>query len=209
LACGPLLAEVDVDRPMLGLQHLRLLGERINGCLMGVGLRDEATPNETPWQVFDVYTRGNDLVASYREPAGQPFHLQIYWRVLQSKKLMNGLLEAIVSIQTRLWEAYPRIVLHSMLSAAQARLDEGGVNFLSHHDWSYVEASPPGDFQPALDEPTPGMSRACWRYGDRFMERGVIRRLRVRGAFTPIASAEDAIKQIRADLASEPPPLTA
>ena len=41
LAWGPLLAEVDVERPMLGLRNLQLTGEKIDGCLMGVGVRDD------------------------------------------------------------------------------------------------------------------------------------------------------------------------
>jgi hypothetical protein len=209
LACGPLLAVLDVERPTLGLQKLQLLGENLDGWLMAVDVREDLTPTGETWPVADVYTRGHDLVATYREPAGQPFHLQVYWRVLGPAKFMSSSLEAIVSIQTREWEAYPFLAVTSALDVSHVQLDEGGVNFLSRHDWSYVEASPQGDFEPSVVEPSSELSRACWSYGKRFMERGVIRRLRLRGAFPPIANAEDAITQLRLEFASEPPPLTA
>ena len=209
VACGPLLAEVDVERPMLGLQKLRLPGETIDGSLMGVDVREELSTSDQTWTPLDVYTRGADLVATYREPAGQPFHLQVYWRVLEPRRLTSGVLEAIVSIQTREWEAYPYVAITSALDAADARRHDGGVNFLSRHDWSYVEVSPRGDFEPPLVAQTESIARACWRFEKRFMERGVIRRLRLRGAFAPIASAEDAIQQFQSEFAAEPPPLSA
>ena len=36
VACGPLLAELDVERPMLGLRIVRLSVETVDGWLMGV-----------------------------------------------------------------------------------------------------------------------------------------------------------------------------
>jgi hypothetical protein len=209
LACGPLLADLDVEQPMLGLQNLRLPNEMVDGRLMGVDVKNDSAVSEERWKATDVYTRGSDLVASYREPASQPFHLQVYWRVLEPREFLFGAFEAIVSIQTLQWEAYPYVTIRSALDVAQARRQKGGVSFLSRHDWSYVEASPSGDFDLALEESSPGLTGARWSYGNRFMERGVIRRLRLRGAFAPIANAEDAIEQILSEFASEPPPLTA
>jgi hypothetical protein len=209
LACGVLRAELDVERPMLGLRHLRLPSEPIDGWLMGVDVREAPHPSDQTWQPADVYTRGRDLVATYREPLGEPFHLQMYWRVCEPKGFESGGLEAIVSILTREWEAYPLISLTSALDVSHAHVYERGVSFLSRHDWSYVEVSPVGDFEASISRLGSGMSQACWSYGKRFMERGVIRRLRLRSAFVPIGNAEDAIERISAEFASEPPPLTA
>jgi hypothetical protein len=210
LACGPLLAEVDVERPTRGLHNLRLSVEAIEGWLMGVNAAAETAAADEPWQPTDVYTRGNDLVATYREPLGQPFNLQIYWRVLTPKNRQSAALESIVSIQTREWEAHPHVTLTSALAVHSARLENGGVIFRSHHDWAYVEATPPGDFTPsACESKAANLHAAAWTYGNHFMERGVIRRLRLRGAIVPIAEAEDSIEQLSADLIAEPPPLTA
>jgi hypothetical protein len=204
-ACGALTAELDVQRPMDGLHLLQVSADAVSGRLMAVDVNDSSRSSEPLWIPSDVYTRGGDLVATYREPAGQPFHLQMYWRALAGGRRDAAVLEAIVSIQTPEWEAYPFISLSSSLDGCAARLDQGGVNFQSQRDWGYVEASLPGDFAPGTVHP----ASSRWTYGKLFMERGVIRRLRLRGAFVPIAEAEDAILQIRASFESEPPPLTA
>jgi hypothetical protein len=210
LACGALLAELDVERPTRGLHNLRLSIEKIEGYLMGVNVAAENADDAEPWRPADVYTRGDDLVATYREPLGQPFTLQIYWRVVAPKNRQSAALESIVSIQTREWEARPHVTLTSALAVDSAQREDDGVIFRSHHDWAYVEASPPGDFTPsACESNAPSLHAAAWTYGNHFMERGVIRRLRLRGTIVPIAEAEDSIEQLGADLISEPPPLTA
>jgi hypothetical protein len=210
LACGGLLAELDVERPSRGLHNLRLGIEKVEGRLMSVYVDAENAATDEPWTPTDVYTRGYDLVATYREPRGQPFTLQIYWRVLPLKNRQSAALESIVSLQTREWEAHPHVTLMSALAVHSARLEDGGVLFRSHHDWAYVEATPPGDFTPsAYESKAPSLQAAAWTYGNHFMERGVIRRLRLRGTIVPIADAEDALEQLSDDLIVEPPPLTA
>jgi hypothetical protein len=210
LGCGGLLAEIDVERPTRGLHNLQLGVEKVEGYLMGVNVVADNAVSEAPLQPTDVYTRGNDLVATYREPLGLPFTLQVYWRVLTPKNRQSAALESIVSIQTREWEAHPHVTLTSALAVHSAQLENGGVIFRSHHDWAYVEATPPGDFIPsACESKASNLHAAQWTYGNHFMERGVIRRLRVRASIVPIAEAEDGVGQLRADLVAEPPPLTA
>lgn len=210
LACGALLAEIELQRPTRGLRNLRLPGETVDGWLMGVDVAAEDAAADEPWQPTDVYTRGSDLVATYREPLRQPFTLQVYWRVVAPKDRQAAVMEAILSIQTREWEAHPYVTLNSALAVDSARLENGGVIFRSHHNWAYVEVTPPGDFSPSAGETTAqGLCRSHWSYGKHFMERGVIRRLRLRGAFMPIAEAEDAVETLRTELVTEPPPLTA
>jgi hypothetical protein len=210
LACGALLAELDVERPTRGLHNLTLSVEKLDGWLMGVTVAGDRVDGDAPWQVTDVYARGRDLVATYREPQGQPFNLQVYWRVLETVDRQAAALEAIVSIQTREWEAHPHVVLCSALNVDSATLESGGILFRSHHDWAYVEATLPGDFNPATGaaSETRGPS-STWTYGNHFMERGVIRRLRLRGAIVPIVEAEDAVERLTKQLVAEPLPLTA
>jgi hypothetical protein len=210
VACGALLAEIDVERPTRGLHNLRLGVEQVEGYLMGVNVVANDAVADESWQPTDIYTRGNDLVVTYREPLGQLFTLQVYWRVLLQRNRDAAALESIVSIQTREWEAHPHVTLSSWLGVHNAQLQNGGVSFRSHHDWAYIEATPPGDFTPSASESKVLNLRAAqWTYGNHFMERGVIRRLRLRGAFVPVAEAEDAIEQMSADLIAESPPLTA
>jgi hypothetical protein len=205
VASGSLAAELDVEQPMLGLTHLQWHGEQLAGSLMAVDVRDSGHPVQQRWLPADVYIRGGDLVATYREPAEEPFHLQVYWRALAPSDDSATTLEAIVSIQTPQWEAYPYITVGTSLVASQAQLLNGSVALHLDDNWSYIEASPPGDFVPSIHQP----NSARWSYGKHFMERGVIRRLRLRGAFVPRARAENEIERHRSIFASEPPPLTA
>jgi hypothetical protein len=81
---------------------------------------------------------------------------------------------------------------------------------LAGTSWSYVETSPPGDFAASQVEIVKGGMRSMqWRFGREFMERGVIRRLRLRAAFVPRQRDEERVKRLQAELASEEPPLTA
>jgi hypothetical protein len=211
VVCGTIQAEIDVEWPTRGLNNLRLSNEALDGWLMAIDAANADVVGESsdPWRPTDVYARGSDLVVTYRERLGQAFQLQVYWRVLARRGVESSALEAIVSIQTREWEAYPAITLNSALDASRADLHHGGVRFLSRADWGYVEASAEGDFEPAIVALPSGLRQAAWRYGKRFMERGVIRRLRLRGAIVTAENTGDSIEQLKADLAAEPPPLTA
>ena len=153
LACGALLAEIELQRPTRGLRNLRLPGETVDGWLMGVDVAAEDAAAEQLWQPTDLYTRGSDLVAIYREPLSQPFTLQVYWRVVAPQDRQAAVVEAILSIQTREWEAHPYVTLNSALAVDSSRLENGGVIFRSRHDWAYVEVTPPGDFSPSLIRP--------------------------------------------------------
>ena len=205
VSVGSLTAELDVEQPMVGLTQLQWNGHQLAGSLMAIDVRDAGHSLEQRWLPADVYTRGGDLVAMYREPAGEPFHLQVYWRALMPTNIAPAMLEAIVSIQTPQWEAYPYITVGTSLATSRAQLLSDSIALHLDDNWSYVEASPPGDFVPAVSQP----NAARWSYGKHFMERGVIRRLRLRGAFVPAGDARDAIERLLAQFTSEPPPLTA
>jgi hypothetical protein len=73
-------------------------------------------------------------------------------------------------------------------------------------DWSYAECAHRGDF---ASRHTANPCRTSWLFGEQFMERGVIRRLRLRGALTTRAGDAAAALRLRAALAAEQPPLTA
>jgi hypothetical protein len=113
-----------------------------------------------------------------------------------------------VSVQTREWEAYPSLAVASALQG-EARAAGDGRLVVRHAKWCYVEATPPEDFALAAGHAANGVETLVWRWGDQFMERGVIRRLRVRGAFAPPASDAAIADRLQAELLAEQPPLTA
>lgn len=199
LDAGGLLGEVDVAAPARGLGKLTVRDVAVAGWLLGIGVEAESN---------DAYVRGNDLVVTYRETAERPFSVQIYWRVGAVRHDEALVLDATVSIQTRQWEAYPRVTATSSLAHSECiAFDDSAILFRpADRPWSYAEFSRSGDFilQPAADR-----DGSAWQFGEQFMERGVIRRLFLRGALVPRANDQAALERLRTALAAEQPPLTA
>jgi hypothetical protein len=227
LRCGALAARVNVEQPALGLHELSLNGERIAGQLLGVTVAEENTPpTELATAGIDKFVRGGDLVANYPQCETQPFTLHNYWRIAAaSEKLV--VIDAIVSLQTTLLECYPKTILTTELpakesllvspsEAAERRIEstlEGDepVGILLrgvHPAWSYVEITHPTDMGTwrIASNATTRMQREL---GGEFQEKGVIRRLRVRGAFIADDNDLEIAAQLVKDFAASPPPLTA
>lgn len=183
--------------------QLRYRGAALEGHLLGVEI--EAEP-------ADAYIRDNDLVVVYRETPDRPFSVQVYWSVSAAKPSGALMLDATVSIQTRQWEAYPRVTVTSMIERCATEVLDGGSIVVRPPgvDWSYGEATPPFDFvRRAAPDNAGDHPQIAWTFGGEFMERGVIRRLRLRGAFVPRAGDGEHLQRLRAALLAEQPPLTA
>jgi hypothetical protein len=126
LSLGPLLALVDLSDPQAGLTQIRLVkpagaakghaGALAASHVLGVGL--PAVAQSELSQEVEAYLRGPDLIATYRGAAAQPFRWQVYWRA--ERKLYPGSLAAIelvVSVQTRLLDSQPQLMISSLLPA--------------------------------------------------------------------------------------------
>jgi hypothetical protein len=206
LAGRDLSAVLDLAAPERGLAQLRFRGAPIDGWLLGVALgsRSDAEPD-------DAYVRVNDLVVVYRETSEQPFSVQVYWSVGDAAP--NGVvaLDATVSIQTRQWEAYPQVSIGSAVAAGErVAIDDAAVLLQPRGlDWSYAETTHRGDFALQAPSASDNLLHAAWIFGDQFMERGVIRRLRVRGALVPREGDQASLTLLRTTLQAEQPPLTA
>jgi hypothetical protein len=207
-------ASFDLQRPGGGLRDLRLGNVPLDGSVLALGvLETEPAPqhNVPPWTPADTYVRGNDLVAMYHEPLGQPYWLELYLRLTSDNELSGPVLEAMVSLQTRQWEAYPAVTLSSAIRCGQVETFENFAIYGLEDHGCYVEAALPEDFQPVRGSSggATGVQSVSWRFGGHFMERGVIRRLRLRCALAPPGDSRRAAALILAQLRSEPPPLTA
>jgi hypothetical protein len=211
LHAGRLQGMIELPQPSQGLTALRVDGTAQVGWLMGVDVGSAETRGESkdqPWEIADVYIRGRDLVATYREPLEQPFNLQLYWRIIDA---LDGAaaLDLICSIQTPLWEAHPGVTACSSMFETPAAIVGDGLIAAGQGKWSYVEATRRGDFAPAAAERQGEFAGAYWRFGPQFMEKGVIRRLQVRGAFVPRDTAVRDAGRLAQELAKEEPALTA
>ena len=211
MTAGEFSAVVDVTRPGLGLHQFCLASERREWNLMRIGAGTADKPEVSfgaSWQPSDVYVRGCDLVAAYREPAELPFNVQVYWRVIEGQASERLALESIISVHTRTWEAYPIVCVDSSLPNGKFSPPSADVVRVWRDDnWDYAELSFPGDFELVANNKVCSTNAGHWQYGPAFMERGVIRRLRLRGVVMggdlPIA-----IDQLRSEFAATAPPLT-
>jgi len=208
---------VDLAEPRRGLGRLHLGDAPLAGWLLGVTAQgdfaagvsgkfpgDACTPS-------DAYVRGEDLIVAYGAAAQLPFALQIYWRAAPLPGRRGALLEAFVSIQTRAWQAFPKVSMESALQVDVADLkDEAAVLRPIGCPWSYAEVAKPGDFKRGpFVMGNNDLGRTAWTFGSEFMERGVIRRLQIRGAVVPRDEDATIVDYLHQSLLAEAPPLTA
>jgi hypothetical protein len=211
LHAARLSGAIDLLHPCRGVTGMCIDGSALVGWLMAVDVVATdgcGSPCDQPWQIADVYIRGRDLVATYREPLEQPFNLQLYWRIVDA---LDGAaaLDLICSIQTPLWEAHPGVTACSSMFETLAVIVDDALIAAGHGKWSYIEATRRGDFAPTAAEGQGEFAGAYWRFGPQFMEKGVIRRLQVRGAFVPRDAATRDASRLAQELSAEEPALTA
>ena len=207
LTAGDLRAEVDVPRADRGLD-VAIRGNQLVGRFLEVHLPAVENPGEE--RVTDCYARNNDLVATYTDARLGNVRPQIYWRAIAGSGNAVGV-EAIVSVQTNLLDSRPAISTETEIRAAEVRQlaslegerfasiapsqnpvliepSRSPAAFLFHiadQPLAYFEMAFPGDCHAAsLKFPhSGGIARLNFAlFGER-LEKGVIRRARVRGLF--------------------------
>jgi hypothetical protein len=216
---------VDLQNPSRGLSQLLYQGQPVAGSLLGV-LPSDATLF-TDGEMCDQFVRGDDLVVTYRETRAQPFSLQIYWRATTDHRGAL-VLDLILSLQTDLLESFPALTVQTELSAdtveclpsletltvtAEQPLElpaERGEGLLLRQNgaaWSYAETTHPEDREASrlVQANRLTLQRPL---GGRFLEKGVIRCLRVRGVLLPRAQDVELATHHLEALAHAQPPLT-
>jgi hypothetical protein len=202
-------AEMDLGHPGLGLCNVNDSGAVVPAQVLGVAWGDET---DLPHTLSECYVRGGDLIATYAPQPQQPFAPQAYWRVVKAApprcESSVPQMELLVSVQTQLLDAQPRMTAVSVLRAAEVLYleDAAAGRFvalssatglppsaacllvrLADSPLSYVEMVHPHDFSPGhLDVAVNGENVsirhtliACR------MEKGVIIRVRLRGSLIP------------------------
>lgn len=203
------VAELDLLHPDRGLA-VRPLGQTPGGSwtVSVLGVAAGLVASRSAGNPQEAFLRGDDLIASYPEAPGRPFSLRIYWRAVDVPGALLAV-DVVVSLETPQLESFPDILTQSRLPGGPVWLvggrggsttpvAQGKVNSTAETlalglllrptaaDWSYLEISPPED-------------QAQWQWsrhaedgwvlrrqmGGSFLEKGVLRKLRVRGAFLP------------------------
>ncbi|MCA9232093.1 MAG: hypothetical protein KDA57_15700 [Planctomycetales bacterium] len=221
-------AEVDLRSPLSGLHDLNFGSRTIEGSVLGISTNTDLS-NEGR-DADDVFVRGNDLIAGYRETKERPFALQVYWSITEPAA-HSVFIDLLLSLQTTLLESYPSVMVHSALHCDEiwAVSDQGAATRLQGNasdqrsvgaaclvmraegcEWSYAEMASfdeQSGFQ--LETCSPGVWGLRRELGGSFLEKGVIRRLQVRGAFLPRHEDLQLAAECLAGLSAEAPPLTA
>ena len=200
-------AMVELSEPQLGVRRL-VLGGHDAADLDLLQVQPEA-PDAPALQLRDFYVRDQDLVAYYEE-ADRDIVVQVYWRIVLPPAPAVVGLELIASVQTESLDSDPRLQIGSRIPADELLHlpDEAGsqwqrVDVPSDGVWrgairgallyrsaswpySYVEMTDAGDCR-CLELAGSGAAGVVSRFHlfDDHLEKGVIRRARLRGAFLP------------------------
>lgn len=222
--CTPrLCGAVALSNPSAGIGHLTWNDIPLDGSVLGVSAGASVSPQ-------DAFARGTDLVAAYTAPGPPSFNWQVYWRASEAEGDVI-LLDAILSLQTALLESFPAVSTQSQLFAEEVwrvrsdgesnKVDpqQFGKTPLEDYNcvalrsvtgnWSYAEMTLPldqGTFQ--LTRLENGQTSVQRNLGGSFMEKGVIRRMRIRGAFLPRENDLERAAGLFEEFAAETPPLT-
>jgi hypothetical protein len=171
-----------------------------------------ASAGATPDTLVDCYQRGLDLVATYAQTPERNVRPQVYWRYVEP----NGL-ELVLSSQTSLLDSQPLTSLESALPDGEALgLVDGEWSASTLDNWqtdarapranlfrpsvmpeqSYLELVHPTDFAGVQLSRADGLLTLRWRLFPEPLEKGVIRRGRVRGYVLPRAKDAEAASKL-------------
>ena len=213
LRLAQLEGTIDLSRPGEGLRAVCVDRKRVEGAGL-LGMSIPSFPAGDAESIAECYVRGTDLVAVYRESPDWPVRVQSRWRA-GSRSTPQGLLSTVelaVSVHTRVGDSEPGLSVRSALptEAVWRLVDESGARFelldgegpfrispdggpgclvfrLAGSTRRYVEMVPPGDFVEGRLQ-VGGESEARILLQRLFagrLEKGVILRARVCGAFLP------------------------
>jgi hypothetical protein len=207
LSVSGLSARVNLQQPDLGIADLICQGTPLVGARL---LQLRRLRSGAGQHLVDAYVRGTDLIAVYETRSSGAVTTQLYWRYVEHADLCLAGFELIVSVQTELLDDDPELALISELPCVElfqavkadaARLARvpvpetkpdapcrcTGVGLFLYRfgkaPGGYLEMVPPADFDHVEFEPGANPETVCSRFKlfEERLEKGVIRRARVRG----------------------------
>jgi hypothetical protein len=217
LRIGPLTAQLDLKFPQRGLHHVALRDISVaDGPAKFLGVN--TLPPETPEQIQDCYIRANDLVVALAETPERNIRPQLYWRAFAFPEEASQAfgVDLIISTQTSKLYSDPTLFVESHMSvvgeqsAMGLASDAGPLLFrLNPPAWSFAQAVHPSDFDEAqATVDAHGRGTVRHRLFAPGLEKGVIRRARVRGLFLPRARDEELAAASYAAFVTQELPLT-
>jgi hypothetical protein len=234
LKCAELDAQVDLLRPSRGLQQIVFQSRPLTHCVP-LQLSPHPPAPGGAETLVDGYVRGRDLVAKYAEKPPRTIEPTLYWRSLDLATPLAGI-ELLASMQTSFLDSDPTLVSLSQCDGDAfwvTRTDDDvtvspiGNDSATDSDWespsgergfflfrlhgcdvSYAEMILPADYQGARVALTSGCARLTYQLFPESLEKGVIRRGRIRSLFLPRQHDAQAAWAVYEDLCADQPPLT-
>ncbi|HVW38754.1 MAG TPA: hypothetical protein VHB99_15675, partial [Pirellulales bacterium] len=234
LQSASLCGEVDLRSPERGLFNLAWRDQALAAHeILGVRLDASEAAGES---LCDGYERGGDLIATYEQTAARPLRVQVYWRAADAGA-MGTSIDLQLSVQTSLLDSRPALFAATRLPKADVQrlvdIATGKFEILeptidkpwtieSHSEplcwlirWpqaglSYIELAMPGETRRSeLSLSADCRLTLSHEVFAEPLEKGVILRTRIRGAYLPCDADEQLAMQAWREFISAPPPLTA
>lgn len=219
-----LALSIDLKRPSLGVRDISLGGVPVTGC-WPLQISPEPRAATSDEAVIESYIRGRDLVAIYAQTPQRTVQPTYYWRVLENRDLAG--IELMISMQTSLLDSDPSLTARTVCHGAAHWLTEPGTATMIKDDtWqsptatkgfflfrladgtSYAEMVFPADFLGASVVSDDGARHLTYQMFPEDLEKGVIRRGRIRAFFLPTEGDVAAVWDAYTELCAEEPPLT-
>ena len=216
---------IDLKRPGNGVQHAKFKSSSLTDSRLLSIEPDPPTP-ESGESIIERYVRDDDLIVIYTQTPDRSVRPHYQWRWLHSADWCG--VELTLSMQTSLLDSNPRAtaVCHVPGSECFVYADEQWKAAVPGHDgvippgcglflfrppvasFSYAEFVFPADFQGAAAHSLPGGVEIRYELFPEFLEKGVIRKARVRGLFFARENDQDLALDAHRELAAAAPPLT-
>lgn len=234
LKCANFEARVDLLWPSRGLRQIVFHSQPLKSCVP-LQISPHSPPPAAAEELVDCYTRGSDLVAKYAQTPQRSVAPTLYWRHLNLAAPLAGI-ELLVSMETSLLDSDPKLRSVSQYEGEALWLTRGddGVNVsevecnsandsvwespsgesgfflfrLRDYEASYAEMVLPADFQGARLTQTSAGVQLTYELFPESLEKGVIRRGRIRSLFLPRQNDAESAWQVYEDLCADRPPLT-
>ncbi len=190
----------DLAKPTAGLSIASQSQATIKGLL--------AIEFDHPHEPFlkDCYVRQGDLIVAYPQRENRQFSLQLDYRIIESSK-EQLLLELWVSIQTYLLDSRPLVKVVCPGGVAPAKISSPIVGSVGNFSCAwFIHPRDQGDSKVTANEMSGHVSAQLFGH---FMEKGVIRRARLRCLVSLKALSQAAIDDAQSQFAASPLPLTA
>jgi len=230
-------ATLDLQRPTSGIDISPTDGspQQADRILCLHRFADSPTPT---WTLSEKYVRGTDLIATYDEPPPSAWHGQVYWKSTSNTDPQIDLaIETSVSIHSSglslnagirsTSEVYADEILRLQNDLSEdfqtiepatikdtCELNECGLLFIfrSHGKrWAYAEMIHPSDVCTTTlqwNSTNPRESKLSFTMIPDELEKGVIRLVRLKGAFIARENDQEIAREIFKEFVDAPLPLT-